>query len=674
MKKQLNCRKASGLSITVLLAFITFFVIGPMSMLVYEIARYNLASQQLKYCADSAALTAAASTTGANSPVMTTVMTTAMNQAAYMFAQNSILDKSLSGTPTYTYGTATPVMTPAANQAQLYFQFLDPVTKQPVAYGAANGKILQCTAAFGYSPVSSKFTHIAAGPFVITQTSDGGLPQLDVVLCFDISASMDDFTNVTLVNRYRNGTSNTATNLYSMATPYSVVATNNGVSYYSAQGPLYYAINCSQNTGTALNATWPIQFECCGTSPVNYQSTFSSANHGTNNGAVPPITSKPGNYVFTDMVVNVDGTTNMSAGITTTANGNTFTFPKADATGMPYGILVEAARGNLESSTVATAAGIDTSSAGFKKYSGFAFQAGWFQAYYTLAMQIPSVANTTSTTIPIRRPIGDAIMAARSFFSILNNNADVHFGLVTFSDSAGQSATDTVTSTDSIGYEVAGSPGYQTIISPQGYPGYSTIAAPNPSIFLNPNPGSAYSNYDTSASPASTSVNGCIYYNTSTASTNFGINSLLAEGGTNISDALDLALSMELGSHASDPSSTNYGKKNLSRPGATRALVLFTDGLPTAGGDSATNWPNSVAEAKIAKSAGIPIYTIGLCLVSSLQSSQIAVLSDDTTNYPNGIAGLSGNNSTFAQTTDATQLTAIFQNVARQLVQLVRTN
>jgi len=146
----------------------------------------------------------------------------------------------------------------------------------------------------------------------------------------------------------------------------------------------------------------------------------------------------------------------------------------------------------------------------------------------------------------------------------------------------------------------------------------------------------------------------------------------MAQGGTDIQMALDGALAQLLGSKSTDPKTTPMGSaaQNLSRPGATRAIVLFTDGEPNFGSDVGTSDPQCQAEANAAKAAGIPIYTIGLCMVPSLQANQTTVLTDATGST--GIAALSGNGATFSQTTSAAGLTSVFQNVARQLVQLVQ--
>jgi hypothetical protein len=273
-------------------------------------------------------------------------------------------------------------------------------------------------------------------------------------------------------------------------------------------------------------------------------------------------------------------------------------------------------------------------------------------------------------SVPLRHPIGDAIVAAQTFFAVLNNDADVHFGLVTFSTNAG-----TLSSPTNNNYYVGGvsCPAMTTTTnnpSANPYPP-EPIWPPNPTISLIPTLGTAYSNYSTASPAPVTSVNGALF-TTNTSATTFNTSTLMAVGGTNIEDALDMALSMHLGTKTTDPKTTPGGRsaQSLGRPGATRAIVLFTDGLPTEGGDTGTSDPKSQAEATFAASCGIPVYTIGLCLTPTLQADQTAVLTDSKGST--GIAALSANGATFSQTTNSAQLNAIFSNVARQLVQLVQ--
>jgi Flp pilus assembly protein TadG len=661
-----SIRSHKGLAVTALMAIIAVFIVGPLSMLIYEMTQYNLARQELKACVDSAALTAACSTTASNSSVPSVTQTAAMNQAAYMFAQNTILNQSLSTTPAYSYGAGNPTWTPVANRSQLYFQFLDPVTKNPVAFGSANGKIMRVFGSFAFVPTFAKFIGLGAGPYLAVERADGGLPQLDVVLCFDVSGSMDDFTKISLVNRYSNGSNPVGKTGYNILPGTTVVgghSTNNG------RGPLYWATGATNTTGSANNATYPMDIDSGGgNSYGNYY--MNNVGHGTHTGALPPqskatVEAFQGGFGFTDCVVNLDGTDTESNGITI----NGLSFPADDpVTHKGLGVLVEASRGNLENSAVANAAGVPWTTWGITP------QPGYFQAYYKAAMSAQAGFPDASVSVPLRHPIGDAIVAAQSFFGVLSNDADVHFGLVTFSDVGG---------VNDLPGDPYGSPSYYLSTNINAYSGgevssttpYPTekIKVISPAIRLDPTPGPAYSKYSGATPAPINTVDGALF-STAGGAQQYGISTVVARGGTNIQDALSRALSMQLGSKTTDPPTTgapsSYSSLNLGRKGATRAIVLFTDGLPTAGGDNGTSDPNAQAVARAAKAAGIPIYTIGLCLTPALQPLQTTVLTDATGS--SGIAALSGNGATFTQTTNPAQLNAVFQNVARQLVQLVQ--
>jgi len=664
--KQKRIRNANGLAVTTLMCIIGVFIMGPLSMFVYELTQFNLAKQELKACVDLAALTAACSTTSSNSTDPATTQKLAMDQAAYMFAQNTILNVPLSTTPAYSYGTGQPTWSPVINQSQLYFQFLDPVTKTPVSYGSPNGKIMRVFGSFGFSPVFAKFSKLAVGPYLAVESSDGGLPLIDVVLCFDISGSMDDFTQISLVNRYSNGPSGLPAG---NDNGYAILPGTSGTT--KGQGPLYIATGATNATGSALNATYPMDIDNGGGSSSYGPYSFNATGHGAHTGSPPPQTKaqvESNTFNFTDCVVNIDGTDKETAGITV----NGFTFPADDAvTHKGLGVLVEASRGNLESVATANAAKVPYSTWGITPGPG------WFQAYYQAAMSAQVGFPTMNrNVVPLRHPIGDAILAAQSFFGVLSNDADVHFGLVTFSSVAGDSSSSFAGTQP---YNISGinksyaSESSNPFTTTNSYPP-EPVKCVNPGIRLNKTPGPSYSNYSGATPPPTDSVNGALF-TTAGGPLPYGINTVVAEGGTNIQDALARALAMHLGSKATDaattPSPTNYPGlgATLGRKGATRAIVLFTDGLPTAGGDTQASYPNSQNVARAAKTAGIPIYTIGLCLTPSLQAAQTAVLTDQAAT---GIANLSGNGATFNQTTDPAKLNGIFQNVARQLVQLVR--
>ncbi len=580
-------RNSRGLTVSALVVLLCMLVVAPISMFSFEFGRYWLAKQQLKTCVDSCALAGAATNASSDQDPLGTQMS-AMETALNMFKQNDVI-----GTPLTNSAQATSVpMSPAADSALLYFEFLNPTTRAPVALGDVTGKIFRVTASYGFTPALGKYAGII-GVFPIVETSNGGLPQLDVILCFDISSSMDDFTLISAVDRYNNSGTN----------GYNIIA----------QGPLYSALGCTNATGSPVNATFPQNLDASGGTASTYR--FSGSLRGTNSGAAPTGATSSS---FTDVVVNIDGTNTCSAGTIVTYNNTTYPFPAGYV-----GCLVEAARGNLESTTVAAAAHVPYTTWGITP------KAGYYAAYKQAAFAQ-------------RHPISDAIAAATSFFSLMNVDCDVHFGLVTFSSQAGTSQNSTVPADYSGLSNICDNPGSY---SSNAYPSdpYSPLP-PNPTVPLIPTAGPAYSNCSTVSS---------------------AVQSLVAYGGTNISGALYQAIKQM--------KTSAQGGSGLSRVGATKAIVLFTDGLPTSSSTGSSPLQDARAQASAANAAGIPIYCIGLCLVPSLQSAQTDILTDTTTSPSGGgIAGISGNGAKFYQATDVSQINSLFQNVARALTQLVR--
>jgi hypothetical protein len=225
----------------------------------------------------------------------------------------------------------------------------------------------------------------------------------------------------------------------------------------------------------------------------------------------------------------------------------------------------------------------------------------------------------------------------------MNNDCDLHLGLVTFSSAPGDTPNQT-DPTDS-GGSLGNITDDGTIYRSNAFPTDPlNPTPPNPGIALNPTLGPAFSNFSTCTA---------------------ALSPVLAYGSTNIAGALQVALN--------ELKPTNQGGRGLTRPGARKAILLFTDGLPTAsslGGDPAQD---ARGQAAAAKAAGVPIYCIGLCLTPGLQAAQDSMLTDQNSNtFNGGIAGISGNGASFYQATKTSQLEAVFENVARALVQLVR--
>jgi hypothetical protein len=215
-------------------------------------------------------------------------------------------------------------------------------------------------------------------------------------------------------------------------------------------------------------------------------------------------------------------------------------------------------------------------------------------------------------------PLYDAQVACQDFFTIMNNNTDGHFSVVDFTSNAGNSASDGMTM-DNVDPSFAG--------------GSSKFQ--NHLIALD----STQSLYDTVESDISTTT---------------------AVSGTNIGDAVDTAVTELSGSGA--------------RKGAKKFIIVFTDGQPTAGGPlSSDPWSNARMAAVKAKNKGIPIYTIGLAQVPSIIPGETQIL-NDTNNSPStgGIAAIAGNGGKFWLVTSNANLRLTFENLARQLVQLVK--
>jgi Flp pilus assembly protein TadG len=603
-------RSTAGQSTVALMLVLAMCAVLPIGLFSYELARYSLAKQQLKACLQSAALAAGTANASSNSLVTTTTQQTAMALALNILQQQSILGASCAGATSQGLVTSTPTMSPGANQTIIAFEFIDPQTNQPVGLGSANGKIIKVMGCFGFVPLFTSFTRIG-GVVPIYESSNGGLPMLDVILCFDISSSMDDFTNISIVYRYNN------TRVTPNVNGYTVIN----------QGPLYPTFGCQGITGTSLDATVPQSLDDANWPDGNYiwgDPTCANiqGERGKNNGFPAPIDqAKVPSNTFTDLVVNIDGTTNESAGITV----NGCYFPAGN-----IGILVEASRGNLESKNIADKAHVPYGAWGITP------EAGYYAAYNQAALAQ-------------RHPIQDAIGAAQNFFTIMNNDCDAHFGLVTFSSLPGTSATSTVpsdnggTNPPNPGYYADGNYNYHSNFPADPY----NPMPPNPGIPLNPAAGSPNSNYSTVMS---------------------AVTPLLAFGETNIAGALQNAVNQM--------TPTSQGGQGLTRIGAKKAIVLFTDGLPTVSTYTPTSGDpqqDTILAAQAANAQAIPIYCVGLCLTPGLQALQTQDLTDQppAAGSPAGIAYTSGNGATFYQATQVNELNAIFENIARSLVQLV---
>ncbi|MBX9567366.1 MAG: VWA domain-containing protein [Candidatus Obscuribacterales bacterium] len=206
-------------------------------------------------------------------------------------------------------------------------------------------------------------------------------------------------------------------------------------------------------------------------------------------------------------------------------------------------------------------------------------------------------------------PWAEAEKAATDFFTLMNNNTRAHFGLVAFNTIVGNNAAFTFTQPN-----VA-----------NNYPVGGQGVFPLPSIPLNATEGE-----------------------TNFQATKDAIATLVPFGNTNMGGSLDRA--------------QQFFTSSTSRPNAKKAIIMFTDGIPTAGVPSPEQACFSAANA--CRQKGIAVFTVGLNLAPQERQEQAQVL--------NQITGIAGNGGRFFQVNDASKLNGAFSSIARSLTQIVQ--
>jgi len=569
---------------------------------------------------DAAALSGTAAL--ASSPpgyTYTQLHTLAMDVAVQTFEQNSVLTTSLgAGNVRANKNTGVKLGTPPVHQANINITLLDQNGKA-VATNSPAAVTMQIQAIYSDKPVFSSSILPIGNIETASAVSDGGLPQLDLFLCFDVSGSMDDQTPIALIKRKWNPAINC-------------------VDYQTmVSGQTIYNTFQTEVTGTALNAL-PPQNLSYGAYPSPSNNTpyiFSESIYPSPNaltglrgnqftyaaGSIPGLPAAtqyppgsiipeqgwpPGNFDPTNPI-NANGN-----GINPDTYANGFTdlvVPVPNVGGYDFSNLatcVEASRGNMESDAICL-----QSQGGTKINPALpARKAGYYAAYWS------QVQNAVT-------PISAAIQAADNFFYTMNISSNAHFGLSTFSDAAGTSASSIWPITNNN--------------CDQNWSASGTGNFPVPLIDLN----LTVSNY----TPVTQAVDG-----------GGGTLPLRPTGKTDISDSLTAAIN-----ELTDPTKA--------RPTAKKAIILFTDGVPNMPGGTAAAQAAAFAAAGAAKGQGIPIFTIGLSQNSAIQPLEDAFLGDGV-HGGNGVAYLSGNNAIYIPVTTVSELNAAFQTIARSLVVL----
>lgn len=212
MLQSRKIRDQKGAAITGLVIALMFFMLIT-GLFAFDASRVQMAQRELTATCDASALAGTAMLTSydvSNDPTYTKLANAQQNAAAYafnMFQMGNVLGRFLQGRCT-PVSTLSALGTSVDGNCNVVLGLVDPknnfATVSPTPPANANGRAIAVFAGYGYHPMFISF--FGVGNVGITASSIGGLPQVDTVLVFDYSGSMDDLTKVTLVKRWWNPT------------------------------------------------------------------------------------------------------------------------------------------------------------------------------------------------------------------------------------------------------------------------------------------------------------------------------------------------------------------------------------------------------------------------------------------------------------------------------------
>lgn len=415
-------RRPQGAAIVVLMFVLAFFVIGVLGVFAFDVTTNNSCRDQLRTACEAAALAGAAALASSNSTDPSTSHTNACQAAEWTFVSNSVLGNLLSNETLLTSQTSSASAAlgsnPGVNAVVFYVEFLN--SNGTVAqWSDPSGQIIHVIAVYGEMPPFAQY--VGLGKVNVSSQARAQVPPMDIVMCFDVSSSIDDQSLVTFVKRFWNGS----------AIQYNIASTASGA---PANGTIYQVLTPFP-IGSAVNLERPQALEQASTSNsqtrMNFDVALREGPGGTDSNEPPgnyPGSSSSSNPTdFTDMVANLDGNPVFSPPYTyVDASGNSWSFPS-------LGTVVEAERGNLENATV-----FANSKANTGLPASVTPKSGYQNAYYQAAHNLT-------------KPIGPARQAAIRFWTIMNNNANVWASFVAF----GSGVSISPTGTDSTTYAIA---------------------------------------------------------------------------------------------------------------------------------------------------------------------------------------------------------------------------
>lgn len=381
----------------------------------------------------------------------------------------------------------------------------------------------------------------------------------------------------------------------------------------AADDTLYNACGTGSLTGVSFNACYPQN--CDLATPFGQ---FSINRRGRTQGQRAPFAAPLGGGTFTDVVVNLDENNTFGGGV---------------YGGLPFpnvGTLVEAARGNLESIPIANAASVNYAALGVTP------QTGYYRTYWEQALMR-------------RHPLFDAQASAANFFQIVNNSTNAHFCLVCFaSDENNTTNANAIARNPNQSIGGVNQHTFPMGVTNGNIPIGQTVQVPVPLVPLNKTAGALGSQF--------TQVQSYLPLAPTLPST--VVPQLTANNSTDINGALTLSLQQML-----KPAQIGGGLDRM-RTGATPAIIMFTDGLPTA--NTGIGDINGVSMTGVAASAGVKIYCIGLAQVPGLVGPMTAVLQPMATNTGGQFYIIPPG------TGQAAALDRAFSDIARSLVSLTR--
>ncbi len=208
---QMKLARSNGQMVSVLNLLLAVFVVFLIGLTAFELSRYFLARDELKTNVEVAALSCQTALVSSGDPTDPNNQAAAQAAGLQLFKQNSILGQPMTSATT----APTPGdLSPSPGQAQINFQFLDPISKTPlnasgagVANGVTNpataGTLIQAIGAYAYSPAFGQFIGLGNAQFTFQVSALSGVPKIDLLVLLDISGGEDNDTSISTYQRYQ---------------------------------------------------------------------------------------------------------------------------------------------------------------------------------------------------------------------------------------------------------------------------------------------------------------------------------------------------------------------------------------------------------------------------------------------------------------------------------------